>query len=70
MKWHHIKGGTRWRIEKKRQDKWVGAYHRVEPAKSKNGVDHLHIWICLVPCFPLHLDILILPRNRHIKWGG
>lgn len=37
-------------FERKLQDMWIGAYW-----KRDNNV--LHIWICFVPCFPLHIQL-------------
>jgi hypothetical protein len=36
------------RIEFKLQDMWIGVYWQKKYAC-------LHIWICLVPCFPIHI---------------
>ena len=33
------------RIEFKKQDFWIGAYW-----------DSSNIWICLIPCFPIHIS--------------
>lgn len=38
-------------LEFKLADMWRGAFF-----KYKDGV--FHIWICRVPCFPLHIRIL------------
>jgi hypothetical protein len=38
------------RIEFKLADAWIGAFW-----KQSQGV--LHIWVCIVPCFPLHMEI-------------
>jgi hypothetical protein len=38
----------RWRLEWKPQDLWVGAYW-------KSGWDRFDLWICLVPCLPIHI---------------
>ncbi len=43
-------------LEFKPQDLWIGAYwHR--PAKGL-----LHVWVCLLPCLPVHLTIVGDPR--------
>lgn len=39
-------------LEWQPRDQWVGHYWTV-----RNG--RVHHWICLVPCFPLHLSYLI-----------
>jgi hypothetical protein len=38
-------------FERKLQDCWIGVYW----ASREDG---LHIWICLIPCFPLHIILL------------
>ncbi len=43
------------RIEFKLADAWIGAFWK----QSQNT---LHIWVCIVPCFPLHVEI---QRYRH-----
>ena len=50
MKWHKLSSGISWRFEKKWEDKWIGVYHKIIPKKSKFEVDHLHIWLCIIPC--------------------
>jgi hypothetical protein len=44
-----IRLGRCWRValEFKLADMWIGVYWDRRPV-------HLDIWICLVPCFPLH----------------
>lgn len=48
--------GTRWlvRLEAKVQDAWVGVFWA-----TTTGPDHrwavLDVWICVVPCLPLHV---------------
>lgn len=38
------------RLECKIQDCWIGLFWKRE--------EHtLHLWICLVPCFPLHIQV-------------
>ncbi len=41
----------KWKIflEFKLQDMWVGAYWQ------KSFERDLDIWICLIPCFPIHI---------------
>ena len=36
------------RLEVKLQDAWIGAFWRRDGAE-------LHVWICLVPCLPIHI---------------
>jgi hypothetical protein len=35
-------------FERKIEDAWIGAYWRQDRMA-------LHIWICILPCFPLHI---------------
>lgn len=47
------------RIEFEPRDLWIGLYHtrrRMLVAGSKQR-DDLHLYICLVPVFPLHLVV-------------
>lgn len=47
------------RIEWKLQDLWVGVYWKDTP-------EQLDIWICLIPCLPLHITRHKRPaRYRH-----
>lgn len=43
------------RFEFKLADCWLGAFW-------KRSGDILHIWICLLPCFPLHVQIALRGR--------
>jgi hypothetical protein len=36
-------------LEWKKQDCWIGVYW-------KRSVSTLHLWICVLPCLPLHLQ--------------
>jgi hypothetical protein len=36
-------------LESKLQDMWVGAYW-------KNGDYIFHLWICVIPCLPIHIE--------------
>jgi hypothetical protein len=38
------------RLEWKLADCWIGAFWKREQ-------DGFHLWICLVPCLPLHIQI-------------
>lgn len=38
------------RLEFKLEDMWRGAYWR-----KKDGI--LHVWICIYPCFPIHIEV-------------
>ena len=49
------------RFERKLQDCWVGVFWRHGYAKTHYGTWQLFrtdIWICVVPCFPLHVIVL------------
>jgi hypothetical protein len=41
------------------KDCWVGTYWERKQARYRTGkgmvTAELHVWICLVPCFPLHV---------------
>jgi hypothetical protein len=39
------------RLEFKLADCWIGAFW-------KRDQSTLHIWICVVPCFPLHVEMM------------
>jgi hypothetical protein len=47
------------RLEFKLEDFWVGAFWRVTRAKvgDKEPCLAFDLWVCLVPCLPLHLTI-------------
>lgn len=40
-------------LEFKAEDAWVGAFWR----RSGVYAEQLEIWICLIPCLPIHLTI-------------
>jgi hypothetical protein len=42
------------RIEFKLQDCWIGAYW-CRKFEGLNLYSDLHIYICLIPCFPIHI---------------
>lgn len=44
-------------LEFKLQDLWVGAYWDA----NYTGV---HVWVCLLPCLPLHVQQLV--KNREV----
>lgn len=41
---------VRARFEWKFEDFWVGAFWRREGAV-------LHVWVCILPCIPLHVEV-------------
>lgn len=63
---------TKWRVrwEWKHEDCWIGVYwKRSIQAIPNNGEDDiriLDIWICIIPCCPIHITKIttksILPR--------
>lgn len=56
------------RLEFKLADFWVGVFWKVKDVEAGTGAKwrYLHIWICLLPCFPLHLTFL-KPLNNIAK---
>ena len=50
---------TRCRLEWKIEDMWVGAYWKPGYTQTDNGPRWwwTDIWICVIPCVPLHLTI-------------
>jgi hypothetical protein len=36
------------RVERKWEDAWIGVFWKRQP-------DRCDIWICIVPCFPIHI---------------
>lgn len=50
------------RLKFKLADLWVGAYFENRRAdyhlmEAGNVWEELHIWVCLLPCFPIHIVI-------------
>lgn len=44
------------RFERKLADLWIGLFWKRERLCESSGINYhfLHVWICFVPCFPLH----------------
>ena len=46
-------------LECRPEDCWVGAYWERKQVRYRTGegivTAELHVWICLAPCFPLHV---------------
>lgn len=43
-------------IERKVEDCWIGVFWRRQP--MRHGITwgyRLDVWICIVPCFPIHI---------------
>jgi len=62
---------TRWRFdnirpERKWEDLWVGVFWKKTAVISRRRTGHamirLDIWICVIPCFPLHV---VLRKNDY-----
>jgi hypothetical protein len=53
-RWH---GGDRLnvRLEWKPADLWIGVYWKVKHYVGRPPAASLHIWICLLPCLPIHI---------------
>ena len=51
---------SRIRIEWKPQDLWIGVFWKMTKAKTDEGEKSCatDVWICLIPCLPLHLTFL------------
>lgn len=48
------------RIERKWADLWIGVYWRHQRVSRSlvSPYEHqLHVWVCLVPCVPLHVMV-------------
>jgi len=47
------------KFELKIQDMWIGAFWKSTKAKTDKGETQvaIEIWICLIPCIPLHITI-------------
>ena len=43
------------RIEFKLEDFWIGAFWRTSWAEGAVATVQYDLWICLIPCLPLHL---------------
>lgn len=50
---------TRAKFEWKLEDLWVGVYWKHGYGQSDDGPKRMwtDVWICLIPCVPLHLTI-------------
>lgn len=47
------------RLEYKLADFWIGVFPKKTPLFNLETMDsyNLDIWICLIPCFPIHITI-------------
>lgn len=48
---------TKIKIEFKLEDCWIGIHWKWNKEPSNISKSELDIWICLIPCFPLHIFI-------------
>ncbi len=53
------------RFEAKRQDCWVGVYWKTS-TQAGAAERRLDIWICLLPCLPIHV-IRWSPRKGRVS---
>lgn len=63
------------RLELKWADLWIGKYHKLIVQKSHTYPfeilkKELHIWICIIPCVPIHLIFKLLIDNSHLNYRG
>lgn len=68
---HNVKVFKRWlppALEFKWQDMWIGGYHEWKTVVSSDHakIEKLHIWICILPMFPIHLQRLVEKYNYGI----
>lgn len=45
-------------LEWKLQDFWIGAFWKnmsVYSSKRKKNINRLDVWVCLLPCLPIHI---------------
>lgn len=48
------------KLEFKLEDFWIGVFWKRKPRWEELryvGKD-LHIWICIIPCFPIHINFI------------
>jgi hypothetical protein len=52
----------------KLQDFWIGAFWKTRDIEAGTGAKwrYFDIWICIIPCFPLHIR-LFKPINQLAK---
>jgi hypothetical protein len=60
--------GQRW--ECKPQDLWVGVFFKLDYPTFDSNWTHkvVHMWICFIPCFPLHLQVALDSRWYASWW--
>lgn len=59
-----IKRSRAWiALEFKPEDCWIGVFWQRRPTRyvaaaiEKECVEDLHVWLCLLPCLPIHLIV-------------
>lgn len=53
------------RLEFKLEDFWIGFFWRVAPGCAKHDLARrVDLWVCVVPCLPLHITWETTPRPR------
>lgn len=69
-----------WRLEYKPEDKWIGVYHKKKIVISFGDMTfsyagiyypvirtlYQHVWICIIPCLPIHLWWKIKNENKRL----
>jgi len=70
-------GKDKWlTLEFKLQDFWMGVFWDrrqadfTSIARGAQCIEELHIWICLIPCFPIHLIIGSKYRETCEEWDN
>lgn len=50
------------RLEFKLADVWIGVFWKRSPAWKHYPWDRIDVWLCLLPCVPLHFTWSVHPR--------
>lgn len=66
---HFPKRGIKARFEFKLPDLWIGAFWKREQAWSRYPWDRIHLWVCVVPCFPFHISWDTMPTDPEGGWS-
>ncbi len=55
------------RFELKWNDMWIGAYWTAQWSHEVEA--HVwHVWICFLPCLPLHIQVLPVAQHTIKSW--
>jgi hypothetical protein len=56
----HITSKVYVALEFKKEDLWVGAFWRTwhNPFAFRHDLEEFEVWVCLLPCFPIHLTFM------------